>query len=286
MKHREIALAGCLGAVAGTAVAIVCDWSLLMLLPSALLGALIAFLSYRPQESVTIVREFSRDLKGAMLKFPRIGTEGLVLGIFIVACAITTVASWTLPSTIVFIAGIRVQDAQGADSLLATVLLGGFFCMVIGYGALLIFCLALGELEKHWSMPITRRAHERMNHWAQQWFHIHLDAIDTLQTRGKIFLCCLMAPVLIQVVGNVIAVALIVDAILSILLACATSERMAAILGATLGFCTGTVLHFCSVPSSLAILAVSGIIGWYAGPLLYDLREYLSKAPIVETVSS
>lgn len=291
MKHREIGVAGCLGAIAGLAVAIVCEFGLLMLIPSALIGALTAFICYRPLEVASTTREFGRDAGGAMrrgMQSLRSIEKGRVWKItcttaFVVACVVVGVGSAILLPALAFIGGILIRPTGGTGEMSVglAVAMEAFFISAIGFVGLLFFSI-LGEIRARWPMPLTRRARSMIKRGSlYKW----LDNREP--TKGEIFLlCCLVGPAFCQVLGCLAMMALIVDAVLTIILACATSERVAAILGATLGFCTGTVLHFCGVPSSLAILVIGGTVGWFAGPLLYRLREYLSQVPAVETVQS
>lgn len=285
MKYREMRVAGCLGAIAGMAVAIVCEWSLVMLLPSALIGAITAFVCYRPLEVASAVREFGRDAREAMGRgMQKIGSieRGRVwrvtsTAVGVVACLLVGLGALFLVPTIAAMGGIVLPAHNRETPIIAMVVLEAVMSVVVGVLGLLVFCGPLGEIGVQWAMPLTRWAGGALSQGRiPQW----LERIDEKEcTRRDMFLLCLIGPVFFQVAGCLAAVALVVDAILTIILACATSERVAAVLGATLGFCAGATLHFSGVPWSLAILAASGTVGWFAGPLLYRLREHLSQEP-------
>lgn len=289
-KYREIGAAGCCGAVAGTAVAIVCDWSILMLLPAALIGAVTAFVCYSPREVASIIGAFGCDMGGAMRRGmkERCGKvwEAVRQHAFPAVCIAIVIGSAFLLPTLLAMGGIHVPT-EGKKGHPVWLVVFVEALLSLGFGVMSAsLCWTTRENEERWPMPLTQRLNGRMDAWlGDDW-----GLIDATMNRGKWLLFCLIGPPFLQVMGIVMATMLVVDVILTILLACASSERIAAVLGATLGFCAGTVLHFCGVPGSLAgslvILAASGAVGWFAGPLLYRLRAYLEWEPAAETVRS
>lgn len=76
------------------------------------------------------------------------------------------------------------------------------------------------------------------------------------------------------------------DLLITIALACASTRRIASMLGATL-CCTGAAIAALSgITFAPALLVIGAIIGWYAGPSLYLLRESLAAAPATVPVES
>lgn len=298
-KYREIGVAGCCGAVAGTAVAVVCDWSILLLLPSALVGALTAFVCYNPREVASTVGAFGRDMGGAMRKGVQVRVAWDEVrrvsykALFIAACILIGAGSAALLPIIACSMGITISSTTGEPlPMWLTVMFIAFLGTGLGFFACLPFCYLLGGDYDvlRWMLPLTRRIRRKVDGWLWEGWVEWCDKKTENLTRGEALLLSVVAPLFLQVVGGLLTVALVLDAILTLLLACASSERIAAILGAMLGLCAATVLHFCGVPGSLAgslvILAASGAVGWFAGPLLHRLREYLAQEPAVETVRS
>lgn len=291
-KYKEIGVAGCCGAVAGTAVAIVCEWSILMLFPAAFIGALTAFICYNPREVVSTIGAFGRDMGGAM----REGMQNVQCGkvweavrqhAFPAACVVIAIGSAFLLPTLLAMGGVHLPLESGTKPPMP-MWLAVFTETIVSLGccAILTFiCLVVRDISERWPMLLMQRLNERMDAWCGGDWQLR----DETMSRKKILLLCLIGPPLVQVVGGLVMAVLIFDVILTILLACASSERIAAILGAMLGLCAATVLHFCGVPGSLvgslAILAASGAVGWFSGPLLYRLRAHLAREA-AETVRS
>lgn len=287
-EYREIGVAGCCGAVAGTAVAIVCDWSILMLLPAALIGALTAFVCYRPREVASTVGAFGRDMGWTLrrgMRNVRCGKvwEAVRQNAFPAVCVVIAIGSAFLLPSLLAMGGVHLPlERDTKPSLPVWFAVFTETIVSIGCGAILVFvCLVMNDISERWPMPLTQRLNGRMDAWR---------LLDGTMSRGKWLLLCLIGPLFLQVVGGLMLVMIILDVILTILLACASTKRIAAILGAMLGLCAATVLHFCGVPGSLAgslvILAASGAVGWYAGPFLYRIRAYLAREAAAETVRS
>lgn len=283
--YREIGVAGCCGAIAGTAVAIVCDWSIWMLVPAAITGALTAFACYNPREVVSTIGAFGRD-----------GWKAATAGGWAqMCCRIDKVVVWQVIRTTVFVLAC-IFMAVGSFILLPAIFFMAGFCpnasavlgaaaVLFGLGGAGIFMFdALGELCEGWSMPLTKRA-------CRWWDGTTVGGWlgRGVFTKSEVVCLSLAGPIMTQA-GCLLFVILVIDFILTILLVCASTERIAAILGAMLGLCAATVLHFCGVPGSLAgslvILAASGAVGWFAGPLLHRLRADLAREPAAETVRS
>lgn len=161
--------------------------------------------------------------------------------------------------------------------------------VLVSFGACVVLAFigfAVHDISERWPMPLTQRLNDRMDHWLGDDWRL----LDVTMSRKKILLLCLIGPPLVQVVSGLVAMMFILDVILTILLVCASSERIAAVLGAMLGLCVATLLHVCGVPGSfvgsLVILVASGTVGWYAGPFLYHLRATLAREAAAETVRS
>lgn len=295
-KYREIGVAGCCGAVAGTAVAIVCDWNILMLVPAALIGAVSAFVCYNPREVASTIGAFGRDMGGAMRKGVQVRVEWDEVRrvsckfLFVATCVFVGIGSAFLLPALLTMGGVQLPERDGSSEPMGMVVMMVMMGSFAGLLGTLGFCCGLGEISAQWPMPLTRRARAAIIRWtgADSWQWLHKPENEI--TKVEVFLFCLIGPVAIQTLGCLAVVALVLDAILTILLACASTERIAAILGAMLGLCVATLLHVCGVPGSfvgsLVILVAGGTVGWYAGPFLYHLRATLAREAAAETVRS
>jgi len=282
VNSKEIGIAGCLGAIAGLAVAITCEWSIVMLPLAALAGAMVAFFSYRPADVANVARQVCHACTGAWNRKTwflqwEVRQHAAEAACYLLYGAVIVSSGIALPSLICFV-------APNADrSMVAIFCVGIAWCFVGFMGVFLALVMVEAFKDVPWTMPVMRRLFRAERLITEQ----SNETFDKPELSWKkTFLLCAVVPPALQIVGCLLFGCVMLDMCITVLLACATSERIAAVIGATLGFCAGTILHFCGVPSPLIILAVGGSVGWFAGPLLYRLREYLSQVPAVEIVRS
>lgn len=72
---------------------------------------------------------------------------------------------------------------------------------------------------------------------------------------------------------------LLMDALASVMLACAPNERIAVLVGAATGCCVAMLLSFAGITSSITLLIACGISGGAFGGMVYAGRAWLTAHP-------
>ncbi|MBI2117508.1 hypothetical protein HYT95_01280 [Candidatus Peregrinibacteria bacterium] len=142
--------------------------------------------------------------------------------------------------------------------------------------------VSIGDETPPWALRIGK-AFERMIDLERRINEMEQEGVA--KKKWAILLLCLCVPVFAQILSIGIVVFLL-DVLSTFLLALASTERIAAILGGVLGWGTAVLLHVLGAPGDLFLLVIGGAVGWYVGPFLHWLRAYLSLVPVVETVQS
>lgn len=281
MKRSDIGFAGALGALAGLSVAIVYEWEILPTFLSAVVGIVVAGVAYRPLEISTVVWSACRALPGALQSTPQVfrqGKEQLQKGcgiaLVVIGCIVLAVLSFLAMPVLLYMCGVPSLLPMKETNV------GGYVFLTV-FVSFLGGCLAflyLGIVNEAKSPPWAWRMGKAFR-WA---FKEESTTKNAETTWGEVLLSCLLIPIFLELMSMGL-VMFFLDALSTLLLALASTERIAAILGAVLGWGTGVLLHVLGVPGDLVLLALGTIIGWFAGSLLYRLREYLAAVPATAT---
>lgn len=270
-QHFEIAVAGCLCGIIGLIVGLSQEWNLWLVVP---IGPSLAFLfGYRPWENVATAKELFSDLMvaiGAVIearwKIVRVVIEVTWIVVFaVLSVAAMAIAVCVLPC-IALLVGFLPSEQWG--DLAWVVMTGLALCIA---GALGFVGLAVAELlSPRWAFP--------MCHLCVQWLGLEEKEKKEMAKpqKGLPQFRDLRSPIII-VFGlqclSICLVLFILDLPITFLLACASTERLAATLGATLCCTAGAICQWVGIPYALAIIIVGGVVGWFSGPFLYQLRE-------------
>ncbi len=266
MKSNEIALAGCLGAVAGLATAITLEWPLLL---SVLIGMPIAFLSFRPWEVMEVIRRLSADLGQAAAAVAERKRLAMYLRqtLKVALYASIAVASACMLPLLLMSVGVT---PLGDEAIVENVAAMGIAALALGaIGVVLVIPVAEEQ------MGLEGTGEFLMCRWFMRRYQLRGQARpSTLLERMKF---AIGIPIALQLL-SVLIVMFVLDIVLALLLACASTQRLASVLGAALGCIAGTVCHAAGLEIAPVILLVGGVTGWFAGPLLYQLRTWLVAA--------
>lgn len=294
----DIAVASVLGGLLALTVALTFGLSPFLW---PLLGVVAGPLCYKPGEVAAVTVACIRDLwkavreGGLHVSFPPVSFPGLWRGVgtgtFVVGCIICVVVSLvTLPLLVMLLLSFLdwLPSVPLGDLLVA----GGVvvFLSTIFGGAITGIFLNVPELRSRWAMPLSR--------WVVLPLlgadgFVPLKKEDDPERKSKSeptskkdnLLFCLLLPPLCQGMA-LLASVLVLDLLITIVLACASTRRIASMLGATL-CCTGAAIAaLCGITFAPALLVIGANVGWCAGPSLYLLREFLAAAPATVPVES
>lgn len=280
MKRSDIGFAGALGALAGLSVAIVYEWEILPTLLSAVVGIVVAVVAYRPLEIPTVVWSACQALPGALQSTPQFFRQwkkqiqkGCGIALVVIGCIVFGVLSFLAMPVLLYMCGVPSLLPMKEPDVGGYVFLTGALAFVGGCITFLYLVLVNEAKTPPWAWRMGK---------AFRWFKEKSRTESAEGTKGEALLICLLLPIFLQIM-SIGLVVFFLDALSTLLLALASTERIAAILGAVLGWGTGVLLHSLGVPGDLILLALGTIVGWFAGPLLYRLREYLAVVPATAT---
>ncbi|MBI3336373.1 hypothetical protein HYZ98_02285 [Candidatus Peregrinibacteria bacterium] len=271
----DVAVASALGSVIALSVALTLGWSPYLW---PLVGLIAGPFCYRPREVTATIVALShalyRTLRKGMLPGPTtLWIMGDVLLIFVSMAVIPLMVTLLLIGM-----GILPQTAPDGTSAFVVVALGPMWMsMACGALALIACCSIIPELETRWSMPITRLVLLPLT--GQNGYRVFgTPRRDRKLTRKETFTLCLFLPPLSQM-AMLLWLFIILDLLVTLVLACASTKRIAAMFGSTIGCTAGMIAALCGITFAPTILVVGASTGWFAGPVLYLLREHLANSP-------
>jgi len=295
---NEVALAAAIGAVFGVVVAIVlvaefglAKWATLIV--AGFVGALSGGICYRPGEVGHVIMEIGRRLqsnfvagcKDVVSVKPLIAVKDSVFAIAIgvknhrrtifkwfygilLASAFITVSRFTVASW------MPLDNSKTAPPRIAQLwVIGPVYSLIIIVIATLVFVAIFarrGKIWPGWWLPITTRISRRIDGWdvdlpCDKWNTLHFLILGVITT---------FVPLLAMLTLSFSLVALAIDIVITLVLALASTERLASMAGALIGTVTGSMFYFYE-PSYLPTIAVGAIIGGLSGRWLYALRRAL-----------
>lgn len=284
----DVAVASCLGAVITVALALTFGLSPWLW---AVIGLIVGPFCYRPSEIVQETVVFGRDFRGALSRgsrnlpecFLKIGV-GLQSTVCFIGCVLLGTLSAVVLPLIVFLTvwsmGLSSWDTDIAAVLFVASLIAGLFSGLVASAVL--DDMHTKGVQKLWMLPMTQRFF--LHHFVKC-----SDAIDARchshSWRGTFF-CCAVIPTFLHIQAVTAMPFLIVDGLVTIVLACTTTKRMASMLGTALGAGAASVIALLGVPWAPIFFAVAAPVGWFGGSYLYLLRECLAAAPSTVPVQS
>ena len=281
-RYDGIAFAGALGALAGLSVAITHAWEIVPTILSAIVCMVVAGVAYSSLEILLVLCNACRDLPAALqsiLEWWCVRKEkiraGMKASLFVIWCIASALISFLAIPILLFVGGMLFSTMDRREYIGVGTGMVATAIMFFGVGVLIFVYLLMVCTEK--SPPWAWRMGKA--------FRGIFEVGNSMPKNQKILLLCLCFPILMELM-SIGVIVLVLDVLSTLLLALASTERIAAILGAILGWGTGVLFHSLGMPGDLLLLATGSIVGWFAGSLLYRLREYLSQEPVAETVRS
>lgn len=258
-----------------------------------LLGLVIGPLCYKPGEIASTTVACTSDLwKVARNWKPQLSfstasfhywREVLKEGAFCVGCFICLcISAVTLPLLVVLFVGLSGWFPDMVAFTEVCVLM--FMSIVLGFLSLALL-FGIPALRHRWAMPLSRRVFLPL--LGQDGFTSSPSPDNAVrkQTKKQFLGVCLFLLPFFQV-GSLLAPGLVLDVVITIALACASTRRIASMLGSTL-FCTAAaVAALCGITFAPLLFLIGGIVGWFAGPSLYLLRASLAAAPSTVPIQS
>lgn len=280
--YGEVAVAACVGAMAGLAISLSFGWGLEY---AWLLGGLIGALCVRPHEVYAA-------LKNTMIQEPiysqqtlnRAKKYGLKCVKFVFYFAITACSICFIPTLVALICTLNgIRPFMGQAVFLCTAIICVLFSMVAPpfrdhARAYLGYDMEIPEVRamtKEKRFPIIRHA-------ARFFVFIPSDEkIDDLIKSGPIRshlkVIAIIGPIF-QCIGVLAIVLWIVDALLSLFIVLMNGQRFAAFNGAAAGCIIATIVSK-SLGGSMApvaVIAIGGIAGFCCGPIFYKIATILA----------
>lgn len=252
------------------------------------LGIVAGPLCYKPREivstSIACVQDLWKAGREGYVFFSPVSFSGLWrgvgTGILVVGCIIcVTVSVTTLPLLAMLLLSFFdwLPSTWTWGDFIAVGVVVAVLSFIFGGGILGIF-LNVPELRSRWAMPLSR------------WVVLPLLGCDGFvpmkeekdgeggESSKDIFIYFLTIPPTCQG-GALLAPLLALDFLLTIVLACASTRRIASMLGTTLCCTGGAIAALSGITFAPALFVIGAIVGWFAGPSLYLLREFLAVAP-------
>lgn len=309
---NEVALAAVIGAVFGVVVAIVlvaefglAKWATLIV--AGLAGTLTGGICYCPGEVgraiVDIGRRWKRNFvaggKAINIAKPLIAVKDAFVTIAIgarthrrtifkwfygilLALAFITVSRFTIG-----LLPVHYDEKGGIPEYLRPWVFGLGCSIVILFLNVIIMGVGLAgstawgakRLQPSWRMPLSTRILKHIDDW---------DDLPDGKWKVRNFLVLGVIIALIPVLASLILlfapVALAIDIVATLVLALASTERLASMAGALIGTVAGSICYF-HEPSYLPAIAVGALIGGLSGRWLYALRRALVyRDPTVTTL--
>lgn len=260
-----------------------------------LLGLVIGPLCYKPGEIASTTIACTSDIWKVMREggFQRFfhpvpfhrWLEGVKKGAFVVVCAMCLMLSSVVLPFLVTLPLVYF----GWSSPMMEVDGGIVLFTAVGSALLGVFCwgwlFKVPELRSRWIMPLSRRIFLPLT-GDDGFVPLETDGVlwSKVMEKGPLGIRIFFIPLL--QLGVLLVPGLVLDVVITIALACASTRRIASMLGATL-FCTGAaVAALCGITFAPVLFLIGGIVGWFAGPSLYLLRETLAAAPSTVPVQS
>jgi len=295
---NEVALAAAIGAVFGVVVAIVlvaefglAKWATLIVAGFA--GALSGGVCYRPGEVghvvVEICRQWKRNIvvgvKTMTITKPLTAVKDAVVAIasgvknrrrtifkwcygILLAMAFITVSRFTVASW------MPLDNSRTAPPRIIQLwVLGPIASLIVVMIAITVFgaLFAHNRTRPSWWLPITTRISKCIDGWEDvglpygKWNTLHFLILGVITT---------FAPLLAMLTLSFSLVALAIDIVITLVLALASTERLASMAGALIGTVAGSMCYF-HTPSYLPAIIVGALIGGLSGRWLYALRYAL-----------
>jgi hypothetical protein len=286
---------------------------------AGVVGTLVAGICYQPKEVFSIILAIIRGLWSSLVAAGKsmadikpLGTiRGAAGGIGDTA---VTIAAWmkekrrgfgiflfvvlTLVTFVVisrFATGWAFSEVKNEDSNIKNILRPWAMGFVVSAISGMLFCLLLGllsaigeDFRSSWWMPISIRVAKRVKRWfgddegpdpgkGKKW-----STKDFLEGWFYINLIPIVAPLAVTFSALMLAI----DVVSTLFLALASTERLAAMVGALIGTTVGLVYSFNSGSAPLVAIAVGGAVGGISGRLIYMARCALAYKPSVRYQSA
>ena len=266
--YWEVFLASTCGAAAGLGLALYNAWHPLWAIPCAAISPLFV----RPWEILATI--------GGLLMDWFTAARGLRLGqvkkfMFATACALIAGVSLSIvPAAAWLTVGLLSAPADAQGQVIFVTPITGFLASCFG-AIFLLATLATSALDGRWKMPICRRLVEAMGRrWDEQAVQ-RLLSIEGGNATRKTLLFCVVVPLFSQLC-LLLVVLLVIDFVFTIILACATTQRIGAFVGGTAGALVGALLHMQSGWTPLTI-AGGALTGGFIGKYVCKLQHYLAQ---------
>ena len=293
----EIGIASAFGAVIGLSIAITLDLPRWLWFPCGL----VAFFCYRPYEIYVVIRGIAGELWQALCiairsarHLPNLSTSinwGKVRKVTIVTLQVLCLmeAVWTgaaYADLLIYLTALHQPQGLGEYIFLIP-----FVSVVIAALCAWITLFLLIEIRdtqnrKLWVLPLTSKFVpflDRMSSPSVKEEKVEKDKKEPFFPLKKWDLLgfstiLLFAPLLAHLFFVFTLALFLMDLAITLILACASSERLASIEGGTLGCAAGALATYAGVPYGVELLIAGGLVGLITGPYLYALRLNLGKA--------
>lgn len=278
--RMEIGIAGALGTLIGLTVGWSMGWNLFL---SALIGIPAAFLCYRPGEILAVSRSLAGDMGRACCRVFRRGdtdTQWVRKVCRYAGNLLLTVFSLSLLPAAGTLLIIVVTSCDAGTALVASL-------VVYGCGVCLgmIYQPFLGDSDfktSHWAFPLSRhilypgvsRVWSAVEPWRPEGMMCRRDEPTWEEGRFVVVFVLLLAGT-----GVVLLPFAIIDTCVTLVLALAVTERIAAMLGAATGCIAGACMAYLVALHPLAFLSAGAVCGYYAGSGAYAVREWIAALP-------
>lgn len=287
----EIGIASALGAVIGLSIAIALELPRWLWIPCGL----VTFFCYRPREVYVVTREIVGELWQATCTairsaryLPNLSINwGKVRKVTTIIMQITGIlaALWVgsaYADILIYLTASNPVPEGPVGAYVALIPFLSFLSAVIGGFLTLFYWMSFADgTKKSWFFPISTRlsknalfsstSKKKDDQKASPLFPIPKSELLSV----SIFFLCL--PLLAHLFIVLTFVLFLVDLAMTIVLACASTQRLAAIEGGTLGCAAGALVSYTGVSIGGELLIVGGIVGLIAGPYLYTLRMVLDR---------
>lgn len=275
--YVEIGVAAALGAAFGTLVAIMLgQWWWV----GTLVGGMAAGFAYRPQEVVTAVKQIQfrlskiRQATSLSVTMKQIGHR-IIYILLVVTVIISGIGLGLLLPYLSFLA--IFGRVLGQDPAGLVVFLTGVSAMCVVVTVKISDKLQeIADDTPGFVLPLHHLLHESLLGDSSETSSQRTLLRPYERVVGSILVLC-FAPTLFIAGAMLFPLLLLVDVGTSLVLALATTRRLAAMEGGFLGGMIGYIWHVqFSDHSSLIPLLVASAAGFVAGPVLYLLREMLT----------
>lgn len=290
----EIGIASALGAVIGLSIATKLELPLWLWIPCGLVTAL----CYRPWEIFVVTGkvcgEMWNTLRSAIassrhlphfvstINWSEVRSVGIIT-FQILCCFVVAWVGLMYPSLLVYlIAPLERSDATIVYLMLIP--LFSFMGSLIGAGTSVLYFAACGDNRTRWILPLSTRLSDffpESHSSRKEEESKEPDQPCSMMTLLLLCLCILFVPLVAHLFCALTIVLFLVDLVITIILACASNERLASIEGGTLGCAAGALATVAGVGRGGELLLVGGLTGLILGPYLYTLREALGKTEAV-----